>query len=539
MSDRPGTPEVSWATQPEGQLATVARNVSTRYAVILVETVIGLVLLPFNLHHLGATDYGLWILIGSVTLHFSLLDLGYGSAMVKFIAQYRARRDSRALNEIASTMFFVMAVFGLLAFGIAAVLAFHLGTIFPSFTPEQAVLGRWLLLIIAVLVALNFPFGVFGAVTSGFQRYHANNAVAITTSIAAAVVNVAVLLLGFGLVVLVACTTVVRVAAFFFYRRTAYRIYPALRVRPALARRARLREITGFSVYSGVINWANKLNYQLDQVIIGAFLGPAYVAVWAVADRIISGTQRLTNQLNGVLFPLIVDSDTTSNRARLQQILHQGTRLSLATVVPIAVVLMVLGDVLVRAWTRTDMSAAVPVLQILAVAVCIRVGNATGNTLLKGSGRHKLVAWTNLAMGIANVALSIYLLGRYGLVGVAIGTLVPIAFCAFFILNPAACRRVGLPIRRQLLHSVLPAVWPAVPMALVMGYTQTLLGGTLLAVGLQAAAGAVIYYALFLGIAVGRADRAFYIAKALELAGRSRHRRVVPTTPRPANGATV
>jgi O-antigen/teichoic acid export membrane protein len=538
MNDRPGTPEVTWAAQPERQLTTVARNVSTRYAVILVETVVGLLLLPFNLYYLGAVDYGLWILIGSVTMHFSLLDLGYGGAMVKFVAQYRAHRDSRAINEIASTMFFVMATFGLLAYGVAALLAFNLGTLLPSLTAEQADLGRWLLLMIAVLVALNFPFGVFGGVTNGFQRYDANNAVAITTTVVAALVNVAVLLLGFGLVVLVACTTFVRIAAFLFYRRTAYRVYPALRISPALARRARLREITGFSVYSGLIDWANKLNYQLDEVIIGAFLGPAYVAVWAVAERIVSGTQRLTNQLNGVLFPLIVDSDATKNQERLQQILHQGTRLSLATVIPIAVVLIVLGDVLVVAWTRVEaMSAAVPVLQVLAIAVCVRVGNATGNTLLKGSGRHKLVAWANLSMGMANVALSIYLVGHYGLVGVAIGTLVPIALCAAFVLNPAACRRVGLPVRRQLLHSVLPAVWPAGVMALVLLYTETFSAGTLLAVGLQAVAGALIYYALFFGVAIGRADRALYTAKVLELAGRSGRKRL-RTAVRSADGAT-
>jgi O-antigen/teichoic acid export membrane protein len=538
MSERPGTPEVTWAAQPERQLTTVARNVSTRYAVILVETVVGLLLLPFNLHHLGVVDYGLWILVGSVTMHFSLLDLGYGGGMVKFVAQYRAHRDSRAINEIASTMFVVMATFGLLAYGVAALLAFNLQTLLPSLTAEQAILGRSLLLMIAVLVALNFPFGVFGAITNGFQRYDANNAVAISTTVVAALVNVAVLLAGFGLAVLVACTTFVRIVAFLFYRRTAYRVYPALRISPALARRARLREITGFSVYSGLIDWANKLNYQLDEVVIGAFLGPAYVAVWAVAERIVSGTQRLTNQLNGVLFPLIVDSDTTKNQARLQQILHQGTRLSLATVVPIAVVLTVLGDVLIRAWTRTDMSAAVPVLQILAVAVCVRVGNATGNTLLKGSGRHKLVAWTNLAMGVTNVALSIYLVGRYGLVGVAVGTLIPVIFCAVFILNPAACRRVGLPIRRQVLHSILPALWPAVVMAVVMLYTERISGGTLLAVGLQAGVGAVVYYALFFGVAIGREDRALYVAKARELAGRP-GQRPVRVAPQTAGGRTA
>ena len=52
-----------------------------------------------------------------------------------------------------------------------------------------------------------------------------------------------------------------RVVAYFIYRRNAYRVFPALRIRPSLFRRGRLREVTGFSVYSSIIDWANKLNY--------------------------------------------------------------------------------------------------------------------------------------------------------------------------------------------------------------------------------------------------------------------------------------
>ena len=88
-------------------------------------------------------------------------------------------------------------------------------------------------------------------------------------------------------------------------------MFPPLQIRPSLFRRSRLREVTGFSIYASIIDWANKLNYQMDQVVIGVFLGSTYVAVWAPAERIISGVQRLTNQLNGVLFPTIVDSDAS------------------------------------------------------------------------------------------------------------------------------------------------------------------------------------------------------------------------------------
>ena len=510
-----------WASPPDGQLATVARNVSYRYLGIATEIVVGLVMLPFNLAHLGKAEYGLWMLMGSVTVHFSTLELGYGTGLVKFVAQYRAHRDGRALNEIASTLFCVFLGLAFVAYAAVVAVALNIEHLF-TLSAEQAATGRSVLLIIGVYVALNFPFSVYGGIVSGFQRYDVNSRMTVITTVTVAVVNALVLGAGYGLVTLVAATTAVRIFAYFVYRRNAYKVFPALRVRPSLFRRERLSEVTGFSIYASIIDWANKLNYQLDQIVIGVFLGSSAVAVWAPAERIAAGVQRMTNQLNGVLFPTIVDSDALQNRQRLQEILLQGTRLSLAMVVPIAVALVTLADPLVRAWLgrhAESVAGCIPVIQILAVAVAVRVGNATGNTLLKATGQHRLLAWVNLATGAVNIALSVLLIRRYGLTGVAWGTLIPIAGSSLFILYPAACRRVGLTMRRAIIESVFPALWPAFVAAGVLTLIRDISSGTLLAVAFQAAIGGLLYLMLFFGVAISKQDRTYYIAKAAQLTG--------------------
>ena len=133
-----------------------------------------------------------------------------------------------------------------------------------------------------------------------------------------------------------------------------------------------------------------------------------------------------------------------------------------------------------------------------------------------------MLAFVNLATGVANLALSIALIKPFGLVGVAVGTLVPIAFTAAFILYPASCRRVGLPVGQAVTHSILPALWPAVVVGLVLALTRHISSGTLLAVVLQAVGGGVLYLTLFFVIAIGRRDRALYTTKAMEVLGRRR-----------------
>ncbi|MGE0444956.1 MAG: oligosaccharide flippase family protein [Vicinamibacterales bacterium] len=503
-------------------LKLVAWNVSSRYAAIIVEMVIGLLMLPFNIGHLGQSAYGLWLLSASLTTHFNILDLGFGGSLLKFTAQFRARRDVLALNEAVSTMFVLFAGVGLLAYSGALIVAHHLDFFF-ALTPDQAETGKWVVMIVAIPVALNFPFSVYGGVVGGFQRYHINSTVAIATSLCVAAANVAVLQAGYGLIELVMATTSVRVVSYFAYRLNAHRIFPALHVRPSLFRRHRIRELTSFGIYWAMIDWANRLNYSLDALVAGAFLGPAAVAVWAVAERLIHGTQVLTNQLNGVLFPVVVDSDALERRERLQRVLIEGTRFSLAMVLPVAMGLVTLSGPLIYAWVgrkEPNLMGSVIVVQILAFSVATRVGNATASVILKGAGEHKMLAWTNILTGVVNIGLSMLLVQWYGLAGIAIGTLIPVATSATLVIFPAACRRVGLPVRHLVARAVWPAAWPALVVFGLLAVARGVIEQTLLSVAITGALAALLYVALFFGLALQRRDRELYTTKALEILGR-------------------
>jgi O-antigen/teichoic acid export membrane protein len=499
-----------------GETLTVARNVSTRYLAIAVEALLGLVVLPFNVAHLGTSAYGLWMLTASVTAYFSILDLGYGGALVKFVAQYRARRDYRALNEILSTTFVVFATFGIVTYLVALVMALFIGRLF-RLSPDQVDVGRTVLLITSLNVAAGTAFSVFGAVINGFQRFDLNNVVGTISGVVTAVVNVAVVAAGFGLIPLVAATTAVRLFTYLIYRANAYRVFPGLRIRISEFRRERLREITTFSVYMLLIDWSNKLNYSVDAIVIGAFLSTSAVAVWTVGQRLAELTQRLTNQLNDVLFPTVVDNDSAARLDRLQAIFIQGTRLSLATVVPMGGAMMLMAGPLVQAWVGAEFSGSALVLQLLSLTVIVRIGNAMASTLLKGAGEHRLVAFANVAAAVANVALSIAIVKPLGLAGVAIGTLVPVCLASTLVIFPAGCRRVQLSLGRAFHEAVWPALWPAGVMTAYVLATRALVPINLFAVGGEMAAAAGVYVLVFIFFGITADQRRLYLAKGIEL----------------------
>jgi O-antigen/teichoic acid export membrane protein len=505
----------------------VARNVASRYVIITIDGLIGLLVLPFNVHHLGQAAWGLWMLTTSVSAYFTVIDLGYGGSITKFVAQYRARRDAQGINEITSTLFVLFAGLGAAAYGIFVLVAFHVDAVF-NLSPGQTETARLLLLITGTQVAMGLPFGVFGGVVNGFQRYDINNAVSIGTSLTVATVNVTMLQLGYGLVPVVLATTLVRSGSNLIYRRNAYRVFPLLSVRPAHFRKSRLREVSGFSIYMSVIDWSNRLNFASDIIVIGAFMTPAAVAIWAVPRRLAALSKSLTNQFNSVLLPVVVDSDARARADRLQTILIHGTRLSLFLVTPIATGLFVMADPLIRVWVGPQFAASVPIAQILAIVTIFRVGNAPSSVVLKGAGRHRLLALASAGTAIVNLALSLWWIRWYGLPGQAIATLVPVSAVTMFVLFPAACRRAGVDIGTAFRQAVWPVLWPLPVMIVVSLALRSALPMTLVTVMLGAAAGAICYAAVFVAFAVAPVERASYLAK-LRAATRWRQ----PLTPRP------
>jgi hypothetical protein len=134
-----------------------------------------------------------------------------------------------------------------------------------------------------------------------------------------------------------------------------------------------------------------------------------------------------------------------------------------------------------------------------------------------------MLAFSNAGAAIANVALSLLWIRRFGLIGQALGTLLPVAFTSIVVLWPAACRRVGLTVAVAFRTAVWPTLWPIAVMAAVVVPLRDVLPARLWSVAITAAAGALCYGGTFLAFAVKRHERQAYIAKASELA-RARRR---------------
>lgn len=60
------------------------------YATIGLQNLVGLLYTPYLLRMLGKSEYGLYSLVKSIISYLTLLDFGFGDAVVRYTAKFRA-----------------------------------------------------------------------------------------------------------------------------------------------------------------------------------------------------------------------------------------------------------------------------------------------------------------------------------------------------------------------------------------------------------------------------------------------------------------
>jgi O-antigen/teichoic acid export membrane protein len=210
------------------------------------------------------------------------------------------------------------------------------------------------------------------------------------------------------------------------------------------------------------------LQAKSDEIVVGLVLSIGAVTPYALGRRLSAIPRMLAEQFAILLLPLAAAFDAVDDRARLRSLYLGGVRLSLAIAMPLTGCLAVLAVPILDAWVGPGFEDSAVIVVILAVATLIDLSLWPAGYVLQGINRHRWLAPIALASGVANLVLSLALIGPFGITGVALGTLIPTALEAALVVTPFTLRALGISPVRFVLDSLGPALLPVVPMVAVL-----------------------------------------------------------------------
>jgi O-antigen/teichoic acid export membrane protein len=114
------------------------------------------------------------------------------------------------------------------------------------------------------------------------------------------------------------------------------------------------------------------------------------------------------------------------------------------------------GDWLIRYWIGDRFGESYQLLLVLLIGYLLAMSQQPFADLLLIKGRHQLRGWWSIVEGLANLGLSIYWGHRYGLIGVALGTTVPMLAVQIFFQPWYALHVSEISIGKFFKESVFP-----------------------------------------------------------------------------------
>jgi O-antigen/teichoic acid export membrane protein len=487
--------------------ALAVKNVGATWLNLLVHALVGFFLSPFILHRLGDERFSIWVLVFSLTGYYGLLDLGIRTSIVRYVAKFTAIGDEAQLATFLSTSLFFYSVVAFCVLILTGVGALDLQRFF-KIPPAQLRSAQVLFLLVGAGVAFSFPLSVFSGLLEGLQRFSWVQLSQLGITLLRGLLIVLALRRGGELLALGAITVAMNLLGYLIFMSLVLWKTP-VRLSVRQFDRKALWKMTAYGAFAFVIVVAEKLRFQSDAIVIGAFLSAGAITSFSIGSRLVEYSTYAVRSLAQIFTPMSSQLHATGDLDNLRRILVVGNRACALVIFPICVILIILGKSIIEVWVGSRYVSSYSVLALLIVPKSIYLAQSTSTRILLGMGRHRTLAFVLLLEGVANVILSVLLLLPFGVIGVALGTAIPLSFTSLYFLPRHVCRHLNIALGSFLSRSYLIPIAVCVPLAtvlLIMGNQAP--AHSYAALLMQVGCGAVVYgAALSLAAFAGRPMR--------------------------------
>jgi O-antigen/teichoic acid export membrane protein len=430
-----------------------ARNILSNWGTLLVGIVVSFFLAPYVVNKLGDAYYGLWAVLMQFTGYLNLMDFGVREAIIRNAARANARHAEGKLNRVVTVSLAMYSAIALLCI-LAAVGAAASIPLWLEVEPEKLWDAQVAITVTGITIGLSFIFNLFSGVLLGFQRFDVVNAINVPMQFIRAGAVVATLAAGHKIVGLSLVQLAITVLSGFgmiaiclvYLRRREMRLaILRLRWRRAVAM---ARSLIGYSAQVLISNIGQRITFASDALVVAAFLPVASVTYYAIAGSLIDYFRNLSVSTMQVFSPKTSHHHALREHDKVRGTLMASATLSLIVGAPVIIAYIVLGEQFIGLWMGGRFAAeSGAVLATLAIGMILSPSHHAMVATLYGLGRPEIVARFRLAEAVANITLSVILVQRMGLLGVALGTTIPHLVLTGIALPWITCRITGLRLR--------------------------------------------------------------------------------------------
>lgn len=406
------------------------------YLSIIITTLIQLLFTPFLIKKLGQSEYGLYSLVNSIIGYLMILDLGFGNAIIVYTAKYKANNDIESENKLHGMFKVIFIIIGIIAMLLGLVLYLNVDNIFSNtMTNVELSKTKIMMLILTFNLGISFGFSIYTSIINAYEKFVYQKIISLIGIVLKPALMIPLLVLGYKSIPLTIVITVVNLFTMIMnYYYCKYKL--KINIKFKGFDKILFKTIFGYSIWLFIGTIVDKINWSVDNFVLGAVVGTAAVSIYSVAAQLNTLFINLSTAISGVLLPKM--STMVAKKASTDELTNEFIKVGRIQYYVIFLMcsgLIVFGKQFINIWVGPSYKDAYYVALILIIPVCFPLIQNLGLSIMQAMNKYKFKSISTLIMAIANVFISIVLAKMYGPIGSAIGTAIALIFCNIFLIN--------------------------------------------------------------------------------------------------------
>jgi len=401
------------------------KGVAISYCVTAVNLLANLLLVPLYLKRFGIDLYGLYQYIYSIAQYAVILDFGISSVMTKFIKEFDLRKDEKSKENIAFySLIIVLIAFSLILIA-TVVVGFNMNELLLNDRPVyQQEIAHVLLWFMALQFGLALAQNYFDGALLAFEDYFIVKLFAFIRAILKICFVLALMFLNVGILSIILGDVI---ATAICVSLSGYRAIKVkhLRVKYHYWDRALFLESMKLSyalMLQSIVTFAN--NY-VDKIVLGKMINNAAVTMYGLAMTFNGMFCEIPTVIQRLYLPESVRM--IENRAsgdELSEYVGRTGRFQFMLCGAIFGGFVLFGREFIALWSGKETLISWNIAVILMLSSLVPIVQNVCLTILTALNKRAFRSYMLLIGIVVNIAISIPLVRKYGVIGAPSGTVV-------------------------------------------------------------------------------------------------------------------
>ncbi|WP_295681216.1 oligosaccharide flippase family protein [uncultured Fibrobacter sp.] len=390
------------------------------YVVLALHNLVGLLYTPFMLRMLGKSEYGLYSIAASIVAYLTVLDLGFGNAIVRYTAKYRAEGKVEEQYKMFGMFFLLYCAIGVVVLLAGGVLYLNAENIFDaSMTANELARTKIILALMIFNLAITFPFSLFGSIITAYEQFIFQKIIVILRIVLNTATMIVLLSLGYKAIAMVVVTTLFNVFTlgmnFWYCKR-----YLKIKIRFAKFQWGFLKEVSIYSFWIFLNVIMDRIYWSTGQFVLGAYAGTAVVAVFAIAIQLEHMYMSFSSAISGVFLPKVTAMAVRDFDGKaISNLFIRTGRIQYCVMILVLTGFFLFGRQFIHLWAGDGYDDAYIIAMLFFVPLTVPLIQNLGITILQARNQMKFRSLLYLVISLVSLGAQIPLSKYYGGIGCA------------------------------------------------------------------------------------------------------------------------